>query len=237
VTAPGPGAWPLSAVATAVLRDPDLDGGTVLRLGTRELVARGVLVVRRGTSGRRGQDPPLLLLPGPNALDPDLPRPLPVLGAALSAQVPPDGRPVTDVVWKALAARFDLADRLRADCRALLAERGLLRAERTKWLGVVPRTRWTRTPSGDAWAGSVERAAAGTVLPATGLLLALDPELARALHQRLASGGESSVAADGAEQDSQLDDALLGDLGTQLDAGVDAGSGADGGGDGGGGGD
>ena len=42
---PSPGAWPLSAPATALLRAPDTAPHELLRMAVRELVVRGVLRV------------------------------------------------------------------------------------------------------------------------------------------------------------------------------------------------
>jgi hypothetical protein len=134
-----------------------------------------------------------------------------------------------------------LLQQVRDEVREVLGAQGLLTAERTKVLGVVPRTRWVRTPTGEAWAAvprGLERdrptALAGAALPAVGLLLALDVEVARALRS---GDGAAVVAEDGGDGD--VLDEVLGDVGTGLDGAVDGGAGgADGGGgDGGGGGD
>jgi hypothetical protein len=239
VTAPAPGSWPLSAAATALLREPGLGGDAVLKLALRELVVRGVVRAELGEP-RRFRQPSLTLRPG-GAPTPGLPAPLPRLAEALLPHLPPDGREAIKVVQKAVGARHQLLEQLRTEVREALSARGLLTADRVKLLGVVPRTRWVRTPTGEAWAAvprGLERdrpaALAGGSLPAVGLLLALDQEVARALR----SEDDTHVLVVEGDVDGRTLDAVLGDVGTGLDGAVDGGAGGgDGGGDGGGGGD
>jgi hypothetical protein len=159
-------------------------------------------------------------------------------------RLPAGGEEATRAVRAAVGPAAGLVEQLRVEVRDALAGQGLLTAERSKVLGLVPRTRWLRTPTGDAWAAvprGLERdrtaaLPAGT-LPAVGLLLALDDEVARVLR----SGGDAAVVhveADG-ELDGRTLDAVLGDVGTGLDSAVDGGASSSGsdGGDGGGGGD
>jgi hypothetical protein len=238
VTAPLPGGWPLSAAATALLRDPELGGDALLKLALRELVVRGVVHAELGEP-RRFRTPRLTLLAGGRPAT-DLPVPLPLLARELLPHLAPEGSEAVKVVHKAVGARHQLLERLRTDVREVLSTQGLLASERVKLLGVLPRTRWVRTPTGEAWAAvprGLERApTAGlsAALPAVGLLLALDQELVRALRSE-DDAVHLSVEGD---IDGRTLDAVLGDVGTGLDGAVDAGAGGgDGSGDGGGGGD
>jgi hypothetical protein len=140
-------------------------------------------------------------------------------------------------VRKAAGWRLDLAAEVRQATRHELAAAGLLVGERGRLFGVVPRTRWRLTPSGQVWARSASDAVVATagVLPAAGLLLALDEDLQREL--RAADGADGGGSSAGWDDVDGLD-AVLGDVGPALDSATDAGSGAGGdGGDGGGGGD
>lgn len=236
MTAPAPGAWPLSAAATALLRDPGLAGDAVLKLALRELVVRGVLRAELGEP-RRFRRPSLTLRPGGQPVA-GLPAPLTRLAGELLPHVPPEGREATKAVQKSVGARHQLLAQLRTDVRDSLQRQGLLTAERSKVLGVVPRTRWVRTPTGAVWAlvpRGLERerpaVLSGASLPAVGLLLALDQEVARTLRRE--DGAHVMVEGD---VDGRTLDAVLGDVGTGLDSAVDGGAGGgDGGGDGGGG--
>jgi hypothetical protein len=239
VSAPGPGSWPLSAAATAVLREPGLGGDAVLKLALRELVVRGVLAAELG-GRRRFRRQQLVLRPG-SAGAAGLPVPLQRLADELLPHVPPTGAGATKAVRACVAGRSDLLELLRTDVRDALHSQGLLTAQRTKVLGVVPRTRWVRTPTGEAWAAvprglERDRGTAPVEAPTVGLLLALDDEVARALRER----GDAPVLVEtGGDVDGRTLDAVLGDVGSGLDSAVDGGSGSggDGGGDGGGGGD
>jgi hypothetical protein len=237
VTAPAPDAWPLSAAATAVLRDPGMSGEAVLKLALGELVVRDVLRVAQ-VERRRFRRPRLTLLPGARPAT-DLPVPLPQLAEALLPHLSADGSEATKAVQKAVGERPHLTKQLGTDVREALSAQGLLTAERTRLLGVVPRTRWLRTPTGESWASvpsDLERdhsaAARSASLPAVGLVLALDTEVARALRSQ--DGATVSVIGNG---DDDTMDAVLGDVGAGLDGAVDGGAsgGGDGGGDGGGG--
>lgn len=239
MTAPAPGAWPLSAAATALLREPRLAGDAVLKLALRELVVRGVVRAELGAR-RRLRGPRLTLLPG-GAPAADLPVPLPGLARELLAHLPAEGREATEAVRRTAGARHQLLEQLRAEVRELLRLQGLISAERTKVMGVVPRTRWVRTPTGEAWAavprgldrGSSSALPAAGSVPALGLLLALDREVARALRGQ----DDPYVLVEG-DVDGRTLDAVLGDVGAGLDGAVDGGAGSgDGGGDGGDGGD
>ncbi len=103
MTAPAAGAWPLSAAATAVLRDPGLSGSAVLKLALRELVVRDVLRVEE-FERRRFRGPRLVLRPGRTA-PAGLPVPLPRLAQALLPAVPPDGGDAAAVVRGAVQGR------------------------------------------------------------------------------------------------------------------------------------
>ena len=228
---PSPGAWPLSAPATALLRDPRTDASLLLRLALRELVVRGVVRVSR-LDERRWRSTAVELAPGGTAPD-ALPPPLARLAEALLPRLRPQGIAAHAAVQKAAGWRADLATRVRDAARDELRATGLLRPESQRLLGVVPRTRWTLTPSGRAWAGSAAdgTVAAAGVLPATGLLLVLDQELQRRLRD------DAGVEVSSSWGDADGLDAVLGDAGPALDSAADGGSGGDGGGDGGGGGD
>ena len=210
----------------------------VLKLSLRELVVRGVLRAELGDR-RRFRRSRLTLLPG-RAAATGLPVPLPQLAAALLPQVPREGREATQVVHACVGKRYELLEQLRAEVRETLQAQGLLSEDRSKVLGLVTRRRWVRTPTGEAWAAvprGLERdrpaAVTGAALPAVGLLLALDDEVARALR----SGDDAPVFLEtGGDVDGRTLDAVLGDVGAGLDGAVDGGSGgADGGADGGGG--
>jgi len=242
MTAPQPGDWPLSAAATALLREPGLRGDAVLKLALRELVLRGVVLAELGEPPCR--DGQLTLRPGGRSAT-GLPVPLPRLARALLPHVPADGAEASTVVQQSVAGRYQLLDELRTEARDTLTAQGLLTAQRSRVLGVIPRTRWLRSPTGELWAavprglerdrGAAVAAAAGSAAPAVGLLLALDAEVARALRD----DGDASVlfGIDG-DLDGRTLDAVLGDVGTGLDGAVDGGgSGSSDGGDGGGGGD
>jgi hypothetical protein len=245
MTAPLPGAWPLSAAATALLREPGTSGSAVLKLALRELVVRGVLGAELGEP-RRFRPRTLTLHPGAQPAT-GLPAPLPRSAAALLAHVPPGGADATKVVRQAVGRRHELVDELLTATRAHLEAQGLLTAERSKVLGVVPRTRWRRTPTGEVWAAvprGLERDPGAALtgagvppsgVPAVGLLLALDEEVARALRE----DDDGAVHSAHGDVDGRTLDAVLGDVGSGLDSAVDGGSGSsgDGGGDGGGGGD
>ena len=233
---PSPGAWPLSAPATALLRAPDTAPHELLRLAVRELVVRGVLRVELV------EQPAEVRLTRGHVDAAALPTPLALLGGALLPHVTAEGTPADRAVQRAAGWRVDLAAQVRDASRRELAAAGLLVCERDRLLGVLPRTRWRLTPSGRAWAGSASDAVAATagVLPAAGLLLALVEQLQREL--RAAAGTDGGVGAAGWDDVHGLD-AVLGDAGPALDSATDAGAGGGGdggggdGGDGGGGGD
>lgn len=236
LAAPEPGAWPLSAAATAVLRRPRTSGEVVLRLALRELVVRGVL--RTGPLERRrcGADR-VDLLPGDRPAG-SLPAPLPQLAAALLPHVKAEGTDAAGAVQAAVGWRGQLVNGLRDTCREDLRARGLLVPARARALGLLPVTRWEPTPSGQAWARRADRLEReGTpvgVLPAAGLLLALDVAVARRLREGPADTG-AAWAPPGCDLGA-LDD-VLGDVGPALDTAADGGSSsADGGGGGDGGG-
>lgn len=231
---PGPGAWPLSAAATAVLRDPQTPPPALLRLTLRELVVRGV--VRVHVAPQRGRRAPVVRLAPGDADAAGLPAPLRQLAGALAPHLSADGTPAHAAVRKATGWRTDLGSLVRQAARDELRTAGLLAEEHGKLLGVVPRTRWQPTPSGRAWARSAADAAAAPItgaLPAAGLLLALDQDLQRRL--RDASGGADVGSAGWASDDLDHLDAVLGEAGPALDSAVDGGSGGGDGGDGGGG--
>lgn len=233
-TAPSPGRWPLSAPATAMLREPRTPPAELLRLALRELAVRGAVRVRLDEQpGRRTAQ--VRLIPG----DVDaagLPGPLAVLAGALLPHVDPGGTPAHRAMRQASGWRADLAARVRTATRQELQAAGLVVPGRGRLLGVVPWTRWRLTGSGRAWAVSVAGVgtAATGVLPAAGLLLALDRDVQRRLRDAASSDGDAGAGwgdVDGL-------DAVLGEAGAGLDAAADAASGGDGGGgDGGGGGD
>ena len=228
---PSPGRWPLSAPATAMLRAPDTPEHELLRLAVRELAVRGIICVE------------LVERPAEDRLTPGvvdaaaLPAPLAQLAARLLPHVAAEGTPARRAVRRAAGWRADLSAGVREATRHELATAGLLVCERDRLLGIVPRTRWRLTPSGRVWAHSASDAAAAAagVLPAVGLLLALDEEVQRDLRGAVGADGGDGAATWG---DVDALDAVLGDAGPALDSAVDAGSGAGGGdgGDGGGGG-
>ena len=164
------------------------------------------------------------------------PAPLSWLGARLVSHLDAAGTPAAKALQRASGWRTDLGAGVRDAARRELRSAGLLVGERTLVLGVVPRTRWRLTGSGRAWALSASGAAAAAagVLPAAGLLLALDLDLQRRLRQ------DAGARGDGGDGWGDLEalDAVLGDAGPGLDSAADGASGGGGdGGDGGGGGD
>ena len=261
-----PATWPLSAATTLVLREPRAPSGDVLKLGLKELVLRGAWTVDRSTAnrafGRKRER--LQLNPGGRPV-PDLP-PLRDLDARLQRVVDDDHRELSQVVKRLLKADGGLGDRLRDGARAELAGRGLLEVMRRPVLGVIPRTRVDRTPSGDVWAraswereealgtalagGSVDSAVPAASLAALGgLVLLLDAGLLAglddALRRRRDGGGDAGHTQGSGEDGSSLEDAgaldlsslgALDSIGSGFDAAVDAGGG-EGGGSGDGGGD
>jgi len=236
MTAPAPGDWPLSAAATAVLRDQGVTDGVLFKLTLRELVLRDV--VRVDVEQRRLRGPRIRLSPGSRTAT-GLPAPAPLLAAALLRHVPAGGEEAVVVVRRTVK-RSAVLGMLRVESREALVAHGLLVEERWKVLGVLPRTRWVRTPEGEAWA-AVPRglehggplAAGGASLVAAGLLLALDSRVARTLTGADGAGAAVSAVSD---IDPATLDAVLGDLGAGLDGAFDSGGGADGGGSGDGGG-
>jgi len=232
-----PGRWPLSAPATALLRDPAAAPPALLRLALRELVVRGTLAVR--AVEQRGRRPPTVRLAPSHAGTAGLPPALHLLADALLPHLGSDGTSAATAVQRASGWRADLASRVRDAARYELVTTGLLVREQDRLLGVVPRTRWRLTPSGQAWARSASDAAAVSagLLPATGLLLALDQDLQRRLRDTAVADGHGSATWD--DHDLDALDTVLGDAGPGLDSAADAGSGSSGGdgGDGGGGGD
>lgn len=228
MAAPSPGEWPLSAAATVLLRTPRTSAAEVLRLALRELVVRDVLrvvevqprrwsrervTVQRGSADPRG-----------------LPVPLTALASALLPQVGPGNADVAKTIRKALGWRQDLPSRLRRDALQHLADRGLLAARRERLLGLIPVRRRRLTPTGSAWAVSLASVpSTALVLPAVGVLLALDRSVARELRDRFDGTGAHWTS----DADLGALDAVLGDVGDALDGAADGGSGGDGG-DGGG---
>jgi len=227
---PAPGGWPLSAPATALLRDPGTATHLLLRLALRELVVRGVVRVL-AVEEHRWRPASVQLSPGIDAAA--LPPPLALLAEALLPRLSAEGTPAHAAVQRASGWRADLATRVRDAARDELRAAGLLAQEEGRLLGVVPRRRWRLTPSGHAWGRSTADASAvaSAVLPATGLLLVLDQQVQRRL--RDAAGVE--VSAEWGDADGL--DAVLGDAGPALDGAADGGSSSGDGGDGGGGGD
>jgi len=239
--------WPLSAAATSVLRAPDTDAGEVLELALKELVVVGAWRAPR-VGGRRGR-PRHALARGARPVPPL--APLPVLHRALEEILGDGGRDLAGSVQRLLRRRPGLPERLRADARAALVERGLLHVERRRLLGVLPRTTAVRTQLGESWLADArdrmrwlaERPDdARQAVAAGGLLLLLDAaaleevaEAVRALRDVPPRSG--GVVIDDRSGDEDL--AGLDALGGSLDAAIaEGGAGGDGGGgDGGGGGD
>ena len=226
--APSPGGWPLSAPATALLRDLRSTPAVLLRLALRELVVRGVVRVHP-VERHRLRRPTVRLSPGTAAGA--LPPPLAVLAGALLPRLTAEGTQAHTAVQRAAGWRGDLAPRVRAAARDELRVAGLVVRQDRRLLGLVPWRRWEPTPSGRAWSRSAADAAvAGTaVLPATGLLLVLDEELQR----RLRDSAGAEVASVWGDVDGL--DAVLGDAGPALDGAADGASSSGDGGDGGGG--
>jgi len=225
---PAPGGWPLSAPATALLRDPGAAPHVLLRLALRELVVRGVVRVH-AVEKHRWRPASVRLSPGvDNAA---LPPPLALLAEALLPRLSAEGTPALAAVQRTSGWRADLATRVRDAARDELHTAGLLAQEQGRLLGVVPRRHWRLTPSGRAWGRSADDAsvAASVVLPATGLLLVLD----QGLQRRLRDTAGVEVPAEWGDADGL--DAVLGDAGPALDGAADGGSSSSDGGDGGGG--
>jgi hypothetical protein len=243
VTAPDD-RWPLSAAQTVLLRTPKTGGDQVLKLALKELLLAGTWRLTREprppSRWRRGPDDVVVVHRGPTPVPPL--EPLGLLHERLHAAAPQGGQ-FADVVHRVLVADSRLGTRLRRQAVDDLVARRLLAQDRTRLLGVVPRTRTTVTPSGAAWdrdARERERllaagAPVGMLVSAGGLLLLLDPQTQRLVDEALRRKDESGA-----------DVVLLGDLsavdglpglGPAVDSAVDAGTPGGGGdaGDGGGG--
>jgi len=128
---PAPGDWPLSAAATAMLREPRSSGPTLMALAVRELVARGVVDARLGTA-RRWRPQAVLLGPGRPPVD--LPRPLPLVAAALLPRLTPEGADATAAVRACLGKKRQLLGQVADDTRSELVDRRLLQVQRDRVL-------------------------------------------------------------------------------------------------------
>lgn len=137
----------LSAPAIALLRDPRQAPDEVLKLALKELVLRGVWSLERRPTGiaRRRR---VHFVIG-DAEPPESP-PLACAHRALRRVVGWDGREVRQSVRMMLFEDDRLAKRVREDARDELAALGLARVERSRALGVIPRTRVELTPEGRA---------------------------------------------------------------------------------------
>lgn len=260
MTAAAPAApWPLSAAATALLRDPRADDRELLKLTLKELILRGAYAVDRETrAGRRGRSTVTLWL-RPGYTSPPALAPLALLERRIRSG------------WTAGAERTELrkvVERLpgtmavgvRDAAREELRGRGLVELERRRVLGVFPRTTVTLTPSGASWRdGSYERGeaiaeaaggrradAAAQLVALGALVLFLAPaplaELDALLRAREGADALVDTGLDGIDLDLSFLDGLGDALGSvfdgAFDSAVDAGGGGDGGGgDGGGGGE
>ncbi len=253
--------WPLSAPESLVLREGVADQGpAALKLAVLELVGRRVVRVeseprllgRRTWAAAGGAAPPAT-------------GPLAGLARTCLEETAGGRRRLDKVVARHLRAHGRSADRWLSDeVLPALEARGLLAREQRRTLGVFTRTRWSRTPTGDAAAGDLEqrigelrrgvrsvvepRDALALVAAAGAAVLLADDAwpLVEDLRRRAADGGgNGGVAGSGGEEDAggldidmdlgSLDlDFDLGSVGDAVDA-VDAGVDAGGGGDGGGG--
>lgn len=127
--------WPLSAAATAMLRDPKLASDEVLKLVLKELVLRRVWSLRRDPKRRlRAQRIEFSLgtQPAPAIV------PLPEADRALRAVVGADGREVQEAVRRMLKDHRKLPDQLRDAVRDELADRGARRARTPQGAGARP---------------------------------------------------------------------------------------------------
>ena len=250
---PRPGdPWPLSAVATALLRGLDVPPDELLKLGLKELVVREVVRLEREERfsllpARRVR---LWLRPGIERVPPV--APLPDLAAAVRRVLGGRREELADVAKRLRRDDGRLAERLRDVCAADLRSRGLLRTERSRVLGLIPRDRLARTAEGEAWerasweredrlaalrdqAGSDAFVAEAAALGALALLLAPDlrRQVSHALDRRPDGGG--TVAGGNVHDDAEaLERVDLGAL-DETDTSFDSAVGGDGGGDGGGG--
>lgn len=246
-------AWPLSAAATQLLRRPRTQKPEVVRLALKELIVRRAWRLdverRRGRLGRERVTRTLRPGPAPVPAQPVLRE----LDASLR-QVAPGGGELRGIVQHVMEADRKLPTRLQEAAREELAARGLVALERSRILGVVPRTKAVPTAAAEGWRRAAEArmsglrgADAATVAALGGLVLLLDPapmaELdatLKRLRDQGSGGGDggsggSTDSADGLDLDLG-DFSVLDDLDGGFDSDVDAGS-SDGGGDGSGGGD
>ena len=250
--------WPLSAAATAVLRDPTIAHDDVLRLALKELVLRRAWrIEQREQAGRLRTRTRVHLREG--AAGPPALAPLPELHAALREVVGADGHPLDRTAASLRSVWDDVPRTLHRAAQADLVDRGLAESTRDRLLGIVPRTRLRRTPRGEALAkashereqglrallaGGDAAAASAALAAAGGLILLAAPELAgeiEAFFARAAAGGDRGGGGVAGDDDGGTVDgislpelSLLDAVDPGIDAAFDAGGGG-GGGDGGGG--
>ncbi len=137
--------WPLSGVATALLRGPDTPPHHLFRLGLKELVVRGVLTLEREEHRRILGGHRVRLRVGPGHAKVPPAAPLPELDVAVRRVLRGDRKELEDTVNGLFEDDRRLPERLRGAAARDLEARGLLRAQRTRVLGLVPRTRRERT--------------------------------------------------------------------------------------------
>jgi hypothetical protein len=171
--------WPLSGAATMVLFDPEsVVGSTVFKLGLKELVLRGVWVLRseesKGLFGRRSEQ--LVIEPGRRAA----PAIVPLPGVDAVVRPVAERRTLRAVVAASFPEHRTVGDRLRDEVREDLAARGLIaREQEPKLGGRVQWATWRRTPEGDRALRDLDalRGGLATATPASlgGLLVVLGP--------------------------------------------------------------
>ena len=252
-------AWPLSAIATAVLLDPGASGKRLLRVGVAELILSGAWRVDRPRQERRvipirlhdeNWEPPvpaskgrLILTSGDHEVP--LPAPLRRIDQGLRGTTPSEGIEVRQAVWRMLQSDADLLDDVRHEARRELSSLGLVEARTSRLRG----TQLARTASGEDLAkqarereGVLRRALndgedVGRALEGLGVLILLaGVDLARALRSALKPRGVDVITGDVWFAEAVSLGQIL-DAADDAGAASDAGGGGDGGDGGGGGGD
>lgn len=216
---------PLSAPAGLVLQDPKASGKEVVKVGLIELLAKGVLTLertkRKGLLGLGREETRVRAGAGEDTAR----RHWPHLGALLDALAPAlrtgeRGVTMAELVKLARKAFGQGLERFNAkSVRPDLVARGLLAAERVRFLALIPYTRYRRTASGEALNGELQnQLRQARQLPD---LLARDPASAAAL--ALALGGSLLLVEElrphlGALGDALRHHAVAGDTGGALES-------------------
>lgn len=223
----------LTAATARALLELEPPRTELVRLALKELVMRGSWRLELRPSRLRRRDVPHLV---PGHARRDLPAPLPLVDAALRADVPPAGRPARGVMQGLLRRHRVLAAGVERAAYGALVERGFVEERRTTSLRVVPRTVRARTPAGEALAIELKLALGRRDPDELGMLaLLLVPDAVADLREadrRLRRGeAEAAWRTHDDEDLGAFDDVLSGNFDAVFDGG-----GGGGGGDGGGGG-